>query len=85
MFEIKHKSEETVHFYLAFFEGFNAFLMKNAMFCFYKFHFLLAIVDMLEQNHLDIPDLDYSVGNITRPPPTTLILSGQVLVASTYH
>ena len=37
IFDIKSKSKEIVHFYLTFFEVFNAFLMKTTMFCFVLF------------------------------------------------
>ena len=52
IFEIKPESEEIVHFYLTFFEGFNVFLMKTAMLCFGKFHFLLAVGEMFSVSRI---------------------------------
>ena len=39
------------------------------MFCFDKFHFLLVVGDVLEQNIFGILDSVYLENNITPPPP----------------
>ena len=42
----------------------NLIYLLNLQFCFDKFHFLLAVGDMLEQNVFSILDSDYLVDNI---------------------